>query len=78
MFFVEFLTVFCLSTTGETVETTTDQRNLSIIGRDKIYISSKKREVYFFFFFYLSFFDAHIIVQQYREEHTNLINIKGF
>ena len=30
--------------TGETVETTTDQRNLSIIGRDKIYISSKKRE----------------------------------
>ena len=30
--------------TGETVKTTTDQRNLSIIGRDKIYISSKKRE----------------------------------
>ena len=30
--------------TGETVETTTDQRNLSIVGRDKIYISSKKRE----------------------------------
>ena len=30
--------------TGETVETTTDQKNLSIIGRDKIYISSKKRE----------------------------------
>ena len=30
--------------TGETVETTTDQRNSPIIGRDKIYISSKKRE----------------------------------
>ena len=30
--------------TGETVETTTDQRNSSFIGRDKIYISSKKRE----------------------------------
>ena len=30
--------------TGETVETTTDQRHSSIIGRDKIYISSKKRE----------------------------------
>ena len=29
---------------GETVETTTDQRNSSIIGRDKIYISSKKGE----------------------------------
>ena len=26
------------------LETTTDQRNSSIIGRDKIYISSKKRE----------------------------------
>ena len=37
---------FCriLSATGETVETTTDQRNSSIIGRDKIYVSSKKRE----------------------------------
>ena len=30
--------------TDETVETTTDQRNSSIVGRDKIYISSKKRE----------------------------------
>ena len=30
--------------TGETVETTTDQRHSSVIGRDKIYISSKKRE----------------------------------
>ena len=30
--------------TNETVETTTNQRNSSIIGRDKIYISSKKRE----------------------------------
>ena len=30
--------------TGETVETTTDQRNSSFIGRDKLYISSKKRE----------------------------------
>ena len=31
------------STTTETVETTTDQRNSSIIGGDKIHISSKKR-----------------------------------
>ena len=38
--FVEFLT---RGTTGETVETTTDQRNSSIIGRDQIYISSKNR-----------------------------------
>ena len=30
--------------TGETVKTTTDQRNLSIIRKDKIYIYSKKRE----------------------------------
>ena len=30
--------------TDETVETTTDQRNSSIVGRDKIYISLKKRE----------------------------------
>ena len=29
--------------TGEAVKTTTDQRNLYIIGRDKIYICSKKR-----------------------------------
>ena len=35
---------FAYCVTGETVETTTDQRNLSITGRDKIYISSKKRE----------------------------------
>ena len=39
-----FKLVFFCSVTGETVETTTDQRNLSFIGRDKIYISSKKRE----------------------------------
>ena len=43
-----FLSNFNLSSaysvTGETVETSTDQRNLSIIRRDKIYISSKKRE----------------------------------
>ena len=39
-----FNTSFAYCVTGETVETTTDQRNLSIIGRDKIYISSKKRE----------------------------------
>ena len=38
--------------TGETVETTTDQRNLSIIGRDKIYISSKKREEMQFIYLY--------------------------
>ena len=40
------------SVTGETVETTTDQRNLSIIGRDKIYISSKKREEMQFIYFF--------------------------
>ena len=39
-----FKLVFFCSVTGETVETTTDQRNLSFIGRDKIYISSKKRQ----------------------------------
>ena len=43
------------SVTGETVETTTDQRNSSIIGRDKIYISSKKREeMQFIYLFYES------------------------
>ena len=36
-----FSSAYCV--TGETVETT-DQRNSSIIGKDKIYISSKKRE----------------------------------
>ena len=45
--FLCFMSIFNSSSaycvTGETVETT-DQRNLSIIGRDKIYISSKKRE----------------------------------
>ena len=48
MRFLCFMSIFNLSSaycvTGETVETTTDQRNLSIIGRGKIYISSKKRE----------------------------------
>ena len=38
--------------TGETVETTTDQRNSSIIGREKIYISSKKREKMQFFYLF--------------------------
>ena len=38
--------------TGETVETTTDQRNLCIIGRDKIYISSKKGEVMQFIYLF--------------------------
>ena len=40
---------YCI--TGETVETTTDQRNLSIIGRDNIYISSKKKEMQFIYLF---------------------------
>ena len=43
-----FLSNFNLSSAynvgGKTVETTTDQRYSSIIGRDKINISSKKRE----------------------------------
>ena len=45
-FMCNFSLVFCIyyCVAGETVETTTDQRNLSFIGRDKIYISSKKRE----------------------------------
>ena len=43
MLFVEFLTLLLHIVSDETVETTTDQRNLYIIGRDKIYICSKKR-----------------------------------
>ena len=43
-----FMSIFnsssAYSVTGKTIETTTDQRHSSIIGRDKIYISSKKRE----------------------------------
>ena len=40
---------------SQTVETTTDQRNLSIIRRDKIYISSKKgEEMQFIYLFYES------------------------
>ena len=35
--------------TGETVETTTDERNSSFIGRDNMYISSKKREFSYLF-----------------------------
>ena len=43
--FLCFMSIFNSSSAYcVTVETTTDQRNLSIIGRDKIYISSKKRE----------------------------------
>ena len=45
MLFVEFLTrLLHIVSTSETVESPTDQRNLSIIGRDKIFIFSKKRE----------------------------------
>ena len=40
--------------TGETVETTTDQRNLSIIGRGKIYISSKKRNAIYLFIYFMN------------------------
>ena len=40
-FFCLFLnSSFAYSVTGETVETTTDQRNLSIIGSDDVHISS--------------------------------------
>ena len=40
--FVEFLTRLLQSFTGETVKTTTDQKNLSIIASDNVHISSQK------------------------------------
>ena len=55
--FLCFMSIFNSSSaycvTGETVETTTEQRISSIVGRDKIYISSKKREKMQFIYLFI-------------------------
>ena len=44
MFFVEFLTRLSICCTGKTVKTTTDQRNLFIIGSDDVILPKRNGE----------------------------------